>query len=1332
MAFKSLLCLSPWLLVQAFSILPLTAADPRRTAPQPAVISLYDRLPLGFEANHGQASAEVQYVAHSRAYSLLLKRREMDIVVADPSTDQSHVMRMKLLGANRLAKIVAESRLPGDSNYFVGNESRHWHTNIPTFGQVRFRRIYPGIDLVFRGTNRQLEYDLILSPGADPRTIRLYFEHSQGLTINPQGDLVLRTGSGIIRQHKPLAYQLLGTARQPIPCRYTLRGKRTVGINAGPYDPARPLTIDPVLSYSTYLGGTGNDVASGISIDSAGNAYITGASDGIGFPPTQGSLQSGLFVIKLNHEGNAVVYSTYLGSATPNGIANGAGGDIYLTGWAYAGFPVVNPIQNYVGGPGCGPRGNDICPDAFVAKLSYTGSALVYSTYLGGTGNDQGNGIATDAAGNAYVTGSTRAKDFPTTASAFQRTSTSGPVEDAFISKINTDGSALVYSTYLGGENATSGKSIAVDYSGNVYVAGQTLAKTFPTTRSALQTMPSGLVDAFVTKLNAAGSALIYSTYLGGSDNDLAATIAIDASGSAYVAGSTSSKDLPIASAYQPACGGCPDSPDAFIAKLDPVGSNLLYSTYLGGSAGDGARAIAIDGSGNAYLVGVTYSADFPTLRAIPNSFTGASGNHYPHAFVTGINPAGSDLLFSSYLGGSGFDYGIAICLYDENELYVAGSTSSGDFAVLNPLQSTYGGGQSDAFVTRILLSELSKRLLTPAALSNGWPTKKYVLNDAGTVVFAGGDFQGQADGIVSSSPTNFIKFAALGDPVPESPGNVFAGFPMGDFGDLALNQADEVAFTASFVLCSSAAELASCLTTNHRVNGLFLYSRGQIRKIALEGDPVPGRAGYHMQYFRRVLLNNARDIVLECATYQEGRSSDLKTGLLLYHNGQIQTIAHDGDPTPRGSTLRFGFNFPLLLGDDGRVFFFLLYDGGAFGYDNGRLTQILGPGDRSLDGASLTYFREAAVNARGEAVLHASFGSQPFEQGLFLLRQDGTILRILKDGDPTPAGGRFSLWFEYADRFGNKRPADNSLSPLLNDSGMVAFSSPIKGGTTSGGLYVFDGDGIQKIVASGDPIPDLPQKQFGFAGYYLEQPLMDIQYVLNNLGEVVFNPGHAGLFFSSDGQIATLAMRGDLTPAIDGRTYALQGFDLIQLNNSETAAFQAPLCCGKYMSGMFLASLRLPKIPNGGFNVPGENDLPAAWTTSWTNSGKAQAFQYYGADSFEGSATLRLHVQTGGGSVFVLSDPVAIAQETYYLLACRMRFNFDSPSDKAFFSLIHFDSKGGVIGFNEVEGLHGESRWTWESKRMLIHIPPGTAFIRIRFGLITNQENYLDVDALR
>jgi hypothetical protein len=623
---------------------------------------------------------------------------------------------MRLVGANVKATVTGAEELPGKSNYFIGNDPKKWRTNVPSYAKVKYEGVYPGIDLVYYGSQRQLEYDFVVAPGADPNQIKLSFAGAEGIRVDPaSGDLVLKVGDDEVRFHKPVVYQppvaavydrhrrSQSAATAELDGAFVVASNNEVAFRVAGYDRKRALVIDPVLSYSTYLGGSGGDYGNGIAVDSSGNAYVTGFTDSNDFPtanPLQGACDdcfytpgttdnSGdAFVAKLNPTGSALVYSTYLGGSLNDygtGIAVDSAGNAYVTGATNStDFPTANPLQGPCHEVGC----------AFVAKLNPAGSALVYSTYLGGTGGATGNGIAVDSAGNAYVTGYA-GLDFPTV-NPFQGTChvlSSGNCLTAFVATLNPAGSALVYSTYLGGSEFEEGHGIAVDSAGNAYVTGETWSTDFPTA-NPLQPSLGGSENAFVAKFNPAGSALVYSTYLGGSGYDSGNAIALDSSGNAYVTGSTSSINFPTANPLQPSYGG--GASNAFVAQLNPAGNALVYSTYLG-SEGAFGSAIAADSAGNAYVAGNADSA-FPTVNALqPCRFSG---------FVAMFSPTGSALVYSTCLGGqsnSGYENASGVAVDASGNAYVTGSTNSFDFVTASPLQPSYGGGPSDAFVAKIV-----------------------------------------------------------------------------------------------------------------------------------------------------------------------------------------------------------------------------------------------------------------------------------------------------------------------------------------------------------------------------------------------------------------------------------------------------------------------------------------------------------------------------------------------------------------------------------------------------------------------------------------------------
>ncbi|MGH2360435.1 MAG: SBBP repeat-containing protein [bacterium] len=676
------------------------------------VLAAYGNLPLIFEENRGQTDPQVKFLSRGPGYILFLTSTDAVLVLKNRQTALSGqrsaegepntageppdpaVLRMKLVGANPAPQVLGLDELTGRSHYFIGNDSSKWSTNIPRYAKVRYQQVYPGIDLVFYGNLRQLEYDLIVAPGADSQAITLAFEGADKLDIDEQGNLLLHVPGGTVIQRKPVVYQEVDGGRQILSGHYVLKGPHSVGFSIPAYDPDTPLIIDPVLSYSTYLGGSGSDEAFAIAIDAAGNAYVTGSTASLNFPVSMGVLQSALsgfndaFITKINAAGSGIEYSTYLGGSLDDqgrDIAVDGNGNAYVTGFTSStNFPTVSPLQATNGG----------AYDAFVAKIDPTGSGLVYSTYLGGSGYEtffSGGGIAVDAMGNAFVTGSTASADFPT-ANALQAALRGA--RDAFVVKLNATGSAFVYSTYLGGSDDDQARSIAVDAIGSTYVTGTTFSADFPTA-TALQAVFGGARDAFVVKLNATGSAFVYSTYLGGSATDEGHDIAVDASGNVYVTGSTQSSNFPTASALQFSFAGFFD---AFVTKLNTTGSSLVYSTYLGGGGDDRGQGITVDTAENVYVTGFTGSDNFPTA----NPFQATHGLGGPDAFLAKLNAAGSALVYSTYLGGNGNDEGRGITVDGAGNVYVTGKTGSADFPTTGPLQAVKDSG-TDAFVAKVI-----------------------------------------------------------------------------------------------------------------------------------------------------------------------------------------------------------------------------------------------------------------------------------------------------------------------------------------------------------------------------------------------------------------------------------------------------------------------------------------------------------------------------------------------------------------------------------------------------------------------------------------------------
>jgi hypothetical protein len=629
---------------------------------------------------------------------------------------------MKLAGANARAGVTGADALPGKSNYFIGSDPSQWRTNVPTYGAVKYAAVYPGIDLVYHGNQRLLEYDFLVAPGADPRAIGIRFQGARKLTVNGDGALVIGFGGSEVIEPAPVVYQEVGGRRQTVAGRYVLRGKGRVGFGVATYDRRRPLVIDPTLVYSTLLGCCWLNDFAAIAVDGSGNAYVTGEISPSNFPTTPGAFQTtpggvqDAFVSKLDPAGSALVYSTYLGGdggTLGTGIAVDASGNAYVTGYTDSPYFPTTPgafQTTFSGDPS-----NTV--HAFVSKLNAVGSALVYSTYLGGSEDDFGYGIAIDPSGCAYVTGDTRSPNFPTTRGAFQ--TTYGGNSDVFVTKLNAAGSVLVYSTYLGGGDGDYAQGIALDASGNAYVVGWT-GSDFPTTPGAfLTTSPGG---AFVTKLNSAGSALVYSTYLVGTNSALGSGtygdgIAVDASGSAYVTGDTSPNFPTTPGAFQTAYGSI------FVTKLNATGSDLIYSTFLGGSGNGFGNGIAVDASGSAYVTGAIDSSGFPIT---PGAVQATYGGGEYDAYLSKLDAAGSVLVYSTYLGGSGWDLGRGIAVDASGNVYVTGVTESSNFPTTpGAFQTTNTGGNYNysGFVSKLSLGPgpVTTANLTGPSGNNGW-----------------------------------------------------------------------------------------------------------------------------------------------------------------------------------------------------------------------------------------------------------------------------------------------------------------------------------------------------------------------------------------------------------------------------------------------------------------------------------------------------------------------------------------------------------------------------------------------------------------------------------
>jgi hypothetical protein len=754
---------------------PVAASSPSASAPgnQP-VLAAYHHLPLVFEANQGQSDPQVKFLARGSGYGLYLTASEAVLSLQRAAIKTQHlparpsVVRMALDGANANSAIAGADELPGKSNYFIGNDPDKWHRNVPQFAGVRYRDVYPGIDLLYHGNQGRLEYDFEVAPGVDPAQVTLSFQGPENLKIGTDGDLVLGLSDGEVRLQAPRVYQKFGGQERPVAGRFKLRGasKGKVGFELGAYDRSRTLIIDPVLTYSTYLGGSGEESCStiinqqiptypgtpgcpAIAVDAVGNAYVAGSTTSTDFPNPNGIPPTlvgvaNVFVAKFTSSGTALQYSTYIGGNDIDytaGIAVDASSNVIVAGTTDStNFPAKNAFQS---SPLSG--GNHV----FVSKLNSTGTSLLYSTYVSGNGVDTAAGVALDPNGNAYVTGTTASTEvgtgFPSTTGAFQTAPASGSTIQFFVTKIDPNlsgASSLVYSTYFGGGNSvrTSGSpavggGIAVDVNSDVYITGGTSFlhvgqnNDFPILNAyqgcldsspSTTTCPTNVTayDVFVAKLNpaaASGAQLLYSTYLGGTGDDIGYAIAVDPSVSgsntinAYATGSTTSTD------FDPAGSGVFQSTnnggvDAFLAKLGPLSTTgtvtLTYLSYLGGSGTDIGLSVAMDALQGARITGWTDSTtNFPVINnPVQSIYGGGTSDAFATRIDTTATAPNAPGHYSTYLGGGGTDIGTSVTVDNRGASYVTGETSSGSPTPFPTVTPFQGSldGPSDAFVSKL------------------------------------------------------------------------------------------------------------------------------------------------------------------------------------------------------------------------------------------------------------------------------------------------------------------------------------------------------------------------------------------------------------------------------------------------------------------------------------------------------------------------------------------------------------------------------------------------------------------------------------------------------
>ena len=694
--------------------------------------------PLFFEAGPQLANGPADFVARGPNYQLRVTPSGVDFVLRHPHADAMpysvrreqavgvraedfRSVRMTFVSASPQCGLTGAGQLDGRVNYLLGNDPAKWRTQVAVFGQVKTESLYPGIDLVYYGNHRQLEYDFTVAPRADANSIALRFDGIDKLALDPSGELVIGLGSCELHQHAPIIYQIVRGARREVSGGYCLRDSRTVGFKLGAYDHDWPLVIDPIFTYATYFGGNAGDTGLAIKVDKNGAVYLAGETLSTQFPPAatgspvQSHMSGGVntgdaFVAKLDNTGSKLVYFTYLGGSSDDGaydLAIDATGDAFVTGFTVSpDFPTRNALFPQISGT-ADSKFNLYPLEAFVAELNPTGTALIYSTFLGGSDKDVGSGIALDSAGNAYVTGYTYSTNFPVL-NAVQ--GYLAGLDDVFITKIAAGGRSLVYSTYLGGLSIDEGEGIAVDGAGYAYVSGYTASTNFPTTVGAAQTNLNGsgvavsVYDAFAAKIVPNGQSLVYSTYLGGSQNDYGYRIAADQSGNAYLTGATQSPDMPhteVLGLTLGEDGTNANNFDAFLIKLSATGTPA-YTAQFGGTANDAGWDLALDPAGRVFVIGITQSTNFPVVNAF--DLFRATNSGAQDVFVVAFDTNAARVLYSAYLGGAANDYGYAIAVDGEANAYLSGMTLSSGFPITPRAFDGALSGSSDEFVAKIRL----------------------------------------------------------------------------------------------------------------------------------------------------------------------------------------------------------------------------------------------------------------------------------------------------------------------------------------------------------------------------------------------------------------------------------------------------------------------------------------------------------------------------------------------------------------------------------------------------------------------------------------------------
>jgi hypothetical protein len=713
-------------------------------------------LPLFFEQNQGQAPGNVEFLARGSRYqfwispdsaTILLQKTAPVILespmdrarLVEPRTVLTRTLQLEFLGARTEARSCGKSLMPGTINYFLGSNPAGWRPSVPAYGAVEISDLYPGISVTYYGNDRRLEYDFEIGPEVDPGQISFRITGADKVWIDKTRELVMTVGGEELRQPKPRLYQLIRGAIQEVQGGYRLENGDVASFEVGAYDKSLPLVIDPVLSYSSYFGGNSGDLGLALKVDAFGNVYVVGQTLSTQFafsnsiPPGAfqtnfqgGTVNGDSFVAKLGSSGTNLIYFTYLGGSGNDGavdLAVDAAGNAYVTGFTDStNFPTINALYPNIAGS-LDTNFHLYPSDAFVTEVNSNGTGLVFSTYFGGSGPDVAASIALDSQENIYLAGYTYSSNFPSINGAF--TNLSG-FNDVFVSKLGPGGQSLLYSTYLGGTNRDEAGGIAVDDNQIAYVTGYTSSTNFPITPS-VQAITNGLrrylngttnltvaFDAFIVRLDTTKSgtnSLLYSALFGGADNDTGFRIALDSAGNAYITGSAQSPDFPSSNSITPkltigANGTNLVNSDAFLTKIafSETNASIVYSVLFGSTNNEVGWDVAVDPAGNAFVIGITSSSNFPYANT--NGFLRSTNSGSSDTFVTAFNKDASGLIYSVLLGGTSDDFGYGIALDSADNAWIMGRTLSTNFPTVAPLQSSLMG-TNDAYLARIVLEPL-------------------------------------------------------------------------------------------------------------------------------------------------------------------------------------------------------------------------------------------------------------------------------------------------------------------------------------------------------------------------------------------------------------------------------------------------------------------------------------------------------------------------------------------------------------------------------------------------------------------------------------------------